>query len=824
MSLRSLATLLLATASLSHPSRAQDAAAGVPTVWPAVGLNGPGDELAPVHLAGGGLAFLRVGGASQTRRERRWSRRWGRPPADLRYAAPEADGRLLELGDHPLFPAASGLEGPLALSADTLQAYLSLARPPDGARGRRARRNRRERLFAADRGATAFGTPVELPFVDPSSRTLHPALSPDGLTLVFASDRDGGYGGLDLWAVRHDGDLLWGEPRNLGAAVNSREDDAFPAWHPDGDLYFASRRPRRGRHAVGDSTVAPPPDYDLFVARAGGASGAGFDGPRRLAAPLSGPGDDVSIAFDSTGRAGLLASSRPGGAGGLDLYHFALGPRVLLGPAQRARMTAVDAATGEGVPQATFAYVNASAVTLAGALRDSLLGVDGEVAVERGARVRADDAGALTLHLNPGRYFAGLGAPGYDTRDTTFAVSTAPIDLTVALRPSLPCSPVAIAVLDAASLEPVVGAAVSYEGALGAAGGEAGAVVIGEGGSARACLPCGSLYGLLAVAPDGARSLPSALDLRGGEECADGTRQVSLTMYIRRGEGAARRPLSGAPTTPRDPRGPGAASPAPTGLASGPAAFAEEPTIIALPSVRYDYGSANLGKEARSDLGHLAEVMSERAGMRVVLGSHTDSRGSRAFNAKLSGRRAAEAARYLTRELGVPAERVRAVGYGESQLLNGCRDGVPCGEPEHRANRRTEIAVTGVDDPGAIAEALARRAAEAEAEGYVNAPPASTPIAPAEYTPPPRYEADYVADPARTYWVVAGTFRRDGNAERRRGEFERLGYAGIEVVRFDGSGRRAVVVGKFGTLTEARQFARAVAEAHRIAAYVRRVR
>lgn len=71
-----------------------------------------------------------------------------------------------------------------------------------------------------------------------------PIEGPNGRTLFFASNRDGGEGGIDIWmARRHDSDGTWGEPENLGAPVNSSANDFCPTPLPSGELLFVSSRP-----------------------------------------------------------------------------------------------------------------------------------------------------------------------------------------------------------------------------------------------------------------------------------------------------------------------------------------------------------------------------------------------------------------------------------------------------------------------------------------------------------------------------------------------------------------------------------------------------
>jgi outer membrane protein OmpA-like peptidoglycan-associated protein/tetratricopeptide (TPR) repeat protein len=110
-------------------------------------------------------------------------------------------------------------------------------------------------------------------------------------------------------------------------------------------------------------------------------------------------------------------------------------------------------------------------------------------------------------------------------------------------------------------------------------------------------------------------------------------------------------------------------------------------------NIHYDFNKANIRADAMPILDSVVMVLNEHQ-ITVELGSHTDSRGSFAYNDRLSQHRADAAVAYIISK-GIDPKRITAKGYGERQLLNKCADGVPCSEEEHQANRRTEVKVTG---------------------------------------------------------------------------------------------------------------------------------
>jgi len=113
---------------------------------------------------------------------------------------------------------------------------------------------------------------------------------------------------------------------------------------------------------------------------------------------------------------------------------------------------------------------------------------------------------------------------------------------------------------------------------------------------------------------------------------------------------------------------------------------------IRLNNIYYDFDDDKILPDAEGDLDFVYDLMVEYPDMVIELSSHTDSRGNDAYNADLSQRRANSAKRYLEIR-GIDPNRVRAVGYGESRILNSCTNGVQCTETEHRLNRRTEFEI-----------------------------------------------------------------------------------------------------------------------------------
>ncbi len=114
--------------------------------------------------------------------------------------------------------------------------------------------------------------------------------------------------------------------------------------------------------------------------------------------------------------------------------------------------------------------------------------------------------------------------------------------------------------------------------------------------------------------------------------------------------------------------------------------------VFELKNILYDFNKADIRPDAALMLDNLVTILQQNPSMFIELSSHTDSRGSDAYNLKLSDRRAKSAVTYLISK-GIDQKRLVARGYWETRLVNRCANGVSCTEEEHQQNRRTEIKV-----------------------------------------------------------------------------------------------------------------------------------
>ena len=125
-----------------------------------------------------------------------------------------------------------------------------------------------------------------------------------------------------------------------------------------------------------------------------------------------------------------------------------------------------------------------------------------------------------------------------------------------------------------------------------------------------------------------------------------------------------------------------------------PLAPIENVVILAdLKTIYFDFDKSNIRPDAALELDKVVALMNKYPGMVITLGSYTDSRGDDEFNMGLSQRRAKSTYDYIISK-GIAPERIpEYTGYGETDLVNKCSNGVPCTAAEQQLNRRTVFTI-----------------------------------------------------------------------------------------------------------------------------------
>ncbi|MFP5080230.1 OmpA family protein [Pedobacter sp. JCM 36344] len=160
-----------------------------------------------------------------------------------------------------------------------------------------------------------------------------PAISPDGSTLYFVSNRPGGYGSYDIWKSTLQNDGYWSIAVNLGPKINTPYDEHTPFLHPDGrTLYFSSD----GWPGMGNK--------DIFLSRMDGSGS--WTTPENLGYPINTFNEETGLIVSLDGTQGLFSSDLKGGYGDMDIYQFQMPRDKKPMPVSYVKGTVTDKETG----------------------------------------------------------------------------------------------------------------------------------------------------------------------------------------------------------------------------------------------------------------------------------------------------------------------------------------------------------------------------------------------------------------------------------------------------------------------------------------------
>jgi len=289
-----------------------------------------------------------------------------------------------------------------SISADGLTLYFHSDRP--GSAGGWD-------LWFASRTSTEepWGEPVNVGApVNTSHVDIMPALSADGLSLYFTSDRPGGHGGMDLWvSTRVSISATWGEPVNLGPTVNGPEWEARSSISADGlSLYFASNREKVG---------TPYSELEYIYVTKRSTTSETWGTSIRL-----GPTINSGLTHDSArpwisadGQILFFSSDRPGGLGDLDFW-FArrIGDEEEWGPAANLGTPLNTPGSNRGIslsPDGRMLYVPSSRLGGLGNRDMWQASIEPVVDFDANGKVDAQDMSVLVDHWNTSDPLCDIG-------------------------------------------------------------------------------------------------------------------------------------------------------------------------------------------------------------------------------------------------------------------------------------------------------------------------------------------------------------------------------------------------------------------------------
>ncbi len=115
--------------------------------------------------------------------------------------------------------------------------------------------------------------------------------------------------------------------------------------------------------------------------------------------------------------------------------------------------------------------------------------------------------------------------------------------------------------------------------------------------------------------------------------------------------------------------------------------------LLDIENINFDYDKSFIRTDAAYELEKVIRYMNRYPSVKIDVRSHTDARGSDSYNLALSKRRNTSTIDYIINKGGISRSRVTGRGYGETQLINGCSNGVKCDDLIHEQNRRSEFIV-----------------------------------------------------------------------------------------------------------------------------------
>lgn len=492
------------------------------------------------------------------------------------------------------------------------------------------------KLYTAEDKNGSWSNVQEVPFNNDEYSTGHPSLSKDDKLMFFASDMPGGFGGTDIYVVSYDNGQ-WGQPVNLGKDVNTKGNEMFPFVDELSNLYFASD----GHPGLGD--------LDVFYVQL--KNGTPVGKILNLGAPINSSKDDFGVITDGERKSGYFSSNRKRGGIDDDIYRFTReGPMY---PCRELTVAVYDAETKMPLDNTLLAVE-----AIGGKTEDKTTNNDGTIALcldeDNEFKFKATREGYIANTIGfttkgnaddqPSRIEIPLQKITSIKRDT--ALTSSGKDLYT--RPGQPVagkvSTLRGQVTSQKDKRPMEGVIVTLRNECD---GSIQQVVTGPDGKYEFDVVAGCDYTLEAQKDSYGTSGNKIRKIKAGE----------VPEYL-----------------------------------SADLKMFEEGDVITLENIYYNLNSAMIRSDAGKELNKLAALMKKYPGMRIELRSHTDSRGSAESNRSLSDRRAKCAVAYLKKK-GIRASRLVAKGYGESELVNECADGVTCTEEQHQQNRRTEFKI-----------------------------------------------------------------------------------------------------------------------------------
>jgi outer membrane protein OmpA-like peptidoglycan-associated protein len=479
--------------------------------------------------------------------------------------------------------------------------------------------------------------------------TGHPCIADNGKTLFFASDRPGGLGGSDIWKVSIDQNGKTGTPINLGATVNTSQNEMFPYIESESNMLFFSSD---GHTGIGG--------LDVFFGYLD-PSKSTISGITNMGVPVNSPYDDFGFIIEKDLESGYFVSNREGGLGDDDIYRFKM--LKPFDPMLTVQGLVTDCNNAE-------TYLPGSTIVLKDETGRDI------------SRTKVEQDGSYSFMLDPSikaAYFLEGTKKDYQSTMETFTTEDLPEgtyvinrDLCMIQIGSTTVSTgdlaLRVIVIDKKTKEPIEGARV---------------IIADETTRAQIANELTSAQGdyltpirnkrilddlIFRIRADKKGYSGKVVDYAGIYEKPE---VIEVIIELDRGY-------------------------LPDGGQEIIDCFNNR---VVLNPIYFDLDKHNIRPDAAAELDKIVALLNRCPNMKMEVGSHTDCRASYAYNDALSRRRAQATLAYIKPRITNPG-RLTAKGYGEKDLAEPCpcepTNESECSEEQHQLNRRTEFRVLAV--------------------------------------------------------------------------------------------------------------------------------
>ena len=489
----------------------------------------------------------------------------------------------------------------------------------------------------------------DLPVNDLEASSIHPFLSPDASRIYFASDRLGGFGGMDIY-VSYYKKGHWTIPLNLGPEINSDKDEVYPVLGMDGILYFASDRD--GGHGGLDLYKATDASTD---------SKDNWKNVANLGFPFNSSDDDFGILIDKNLTGGFFTSNRPGGEGQEDIYRWSI-----LNPLDNQAVTQKEVQK-EVLKKKQTALVkiekpkqkllNQKPISLASEKKYPLSVLKIETDKLRHHIVKNTDLNIEKKKIdNTFTYKTGQKitlSNISNNKNTLDDFAKAELDFVANILKTNP------QIVLEVKLPKAIQNNIDIKNYLLSKAVETNRIVFEKLNTANK------------------NAVVEIADVHFNK--ASKSSAYNVVNNINTSKTIKATPLF---------------------ALSSYSNLLKEKLMLGkntkLTKIHYDYNQFLLDEEAKLELDRIVKLMKQYKSMEISVQSHTDASGSARYNEKLSARRAYATRDYLISK-GIDGNRIKVEYFGEQKLIFHCKDAASCSEEGQRLNRRTEIKITNID-------------------------------------------------------------------------------------------------------------------------------